>query len=359
MNNSSSLQELANGLASLLSVNILPAIAKGIKDTKGVDVTIEELLKWCNFPITRSLLPATGFGGAVPVHTPTTTATTAAKGKAGVKAGAKAPVEVKLNQDGTPQTSSGKPFVEGKVCRHFYEKGTVNGGKYCGKDVVKGTMYCNNKGHKDKENKETKQKVNPGVAPSVETVQQDQDDGTLKVKPYDVERELFVDINHNFIVKEDENVEGVIWCFGKLYPDNTIKPLSDNDMIIAKAMELSFPDADDNNVITQPKVSVVESKPVNVPQMPMSVPVNVPQMPMSVPQMPMSVSQMPMSVPQMPMNVPQMPMSVPQMPMPMSVPQNVPQMPMPMNVPQGVPQMPMSVPQMPRSVPQFPGSVPK
>jgi len=299
MNNLTALQDLTNGVANLLSANIFPAIAKGLKDSKGVEVTLEELAKWCNVPMSRSLMPAMGFGGAVPAPI-STTSTTGAKSKAGTK------VEVKplLKPDGTPETSTGKPFIEGKSCRHFYEKGAVNAGKFCGRDVVKGSNYCSNKTHKDKENK---QKVNPGVAPTVEIVQEEED-GLLQVRPYDKARGLHEEVNHHFIVKEEG--EDIIVCWGKLYPDNTIKPLTENEKIIAKALGITIPDIDHNDLVTESKA------------------------PMSVPQMPM-----PMSVPQMPM-----PMSVPQMPMPMSVPQ------MP---------MPMSVPQMPRSIPQFPGNGPK
>jgi hypothetical protein len=256
----------------------------------------------------RQLMPAMAFGGAVPAPVSTTTTSTTTKGKAGTKA----EVKVLLRPDGTPETSTGKPFIEGKSCRHFYEKGAVNAGKYCGRDVVKGTFYCSNKTHKDKENK---QKVNPGVAPVVETVQKEEEDnGGLQVKWYDKERGLLEETTHHFIVKEEG--EDVIVCYGKLYPDNTIKPLTENEKIIAKALGIIIPDVNNNDIITETKT------------------------PMTVPQMPMSVPQMPMSVPQMPSSVPQMPMSVPQMPM-------------------SVPQMPMSVPQMPRSTPQFPGSFPK
>ena len=327
--NTTALQDLTNGVAGLLSTNILPAIAKGLKDTKGLDVTLEELAKWCNLPMNRSLMPAMGFGGAVPTPVSTTAvSTTGAKKKPGTK------VEVKplLRSDGTPETSTGKPFIEGKSCRHFYEKGAVNQGKYCGKDVVKGTFYCSNKTHKDKENK---QKVSPGIAPSIDVVEPE-DNGDLAVQPYDEARGLFREVNHDFIVKEGK-LEGEIISLGKLYSDNTIKPLTENEKIIARALGITVPDIDLNNVVEEQTAPVISKVPSSIPQMPSSIP----QMPSSIPQMPSSIPQMPMSVPQMPMSIPQMPSSIPQMPM-------------------SIPQMPSSIPQMPRQqVPQFPGVNPK
>jgi len=331
MNNTTALQDFANGCAGLLTNNVFPAVIKGIKDTKGVDVTLEELYKWCNLPMNRSLMPAMGFNGAVP--TPVQNASTVAAKK---KAGVKAEVKLLLNQDGTPMTSTGKPFIEGKSCRHFYEKGAVNAGKFCGKDVVKGTNYCSNKTHKDKENK---QKVNPGVAPQVEIAEPEEDNGGLQVKWYDKSRGLLEEVNHHFIVKKEG--EDVVVSVGKLHPDNTIKPLTENEKVIARALDITVPDLDE---VEETQESTIQTKvSANVPQMP----VTVPQMPVTVPQMPMTVPQMPMTVPQMPMSVPQMPMTVPQMPM------SVPQM------PRSVPQMPMGVPQMPKSVPLFPGTNPK
>ena len=353
MNNNSSLQELANGLAGLLGNNIFPAIVKGLKDTRGIDITAEELYKWSNLPMNRSLMPAMTFGGAVPnpVSTTSTTTTAAAKKKAG--AGAKEKVELKVNSDGTPQTSTGKPFIVGKSCRHFYEKGAVNQGKYCGRDVVKGTDFCSNKTHKDKENKQ-KPTVG-GVAPSVEVAEPEEENGGLQVRWYDKDRFLYEETTHHFIILQKEDDEQAT-SMGKLYPDNTIKPLTENEKVIARALGITVPDIDLNDLISESKTPVAQV-PMSVPQMP----IPVAQVPMSVPQMPMPVAQVPMSVPQVPMSVPQMPMSVPQMPMPVAqIPMSVPQVPM------SVPQMPMSVPQMPMPVaqggpmmPRFPGTVPK
>jgi hypothetical protein len=327
MNTNTATQEFTNSVAGLLTNSIFPAISKGLKDTKGVDVTLEELYKWCGAPMARSLIPAMGvFGGAVPAPI-ATTSTVGAKKKPGTKATV---VEPKLKSDGSPETATGKPYVEGKSCRHFYEKGAVNAGKICGRDVVKGTSFCST--HKNKEGKP--QKVNPGVAPSIETVEEEEnDEGGLSVAPYDKERGLFREVNHEFIVRQEGEL---VISMGKLYPDNTIKPLNENEKIIARSLGITVSDIEDDPTPQMP----VPRMPVNVPQMP----INVPQMPINVPQMPINVPQMPVNVPQMPVNVPQMPINVPQMPI------NVPQMPM------SVPQMPMSVPQMPRSVPLFPGN---
>jgi hypothetical protein len=213
------MQELTNGLTTLLQQNVFPAISKGIKDSRGIDVSIEELVKWCNLPMNRSLQPAMAFGGAVPSPVSTTSTTTTGAIK---KAGAKVEVKPLLMPDGSPQTSTGKPFVEGKSCRHFYEKGVVNAGKFCGRDVVKGTSYCSNKSHKDKE---TKQKVQPGVAPTIELAEAQQDDnGGLQVRVYDEERNLYEETTHNFIIKNEGDEENpILVAYGKLYPDNTIK----------------------------------------------------------------------------------------------------------------------------------------
>lgn len=289
------MQELTNGVVGMLGQTVFPAIAKGLKDNKGVDVTLEELAKWCNLPMNRSLQPAMPFGGAVPA--PVTTATTSTAG-AKKKPGTKVEVKPLLNPDGSFQTSTGKPFIEGKSCKHFYEKGLVNAGKFCGRDVVKGTDYCSTKSHKDKENK---QKVQPGVAPKIEVAQPEpEDNGGLQVKWYDEERELYEEITNNFILKAEGSEENPIYLvFGKLHPDNNIKPLTENEKVIAKALGLTVPD------VEEPKAPVVQM-PV---QMPMQMPMQVPQQV----QIPQAVQQVAPQIP-MPIPIPQMPRAVPQFP---------------------------------------------
>jgi hypothetical protein len=290
------MQELTNGVAGMLGHTVFPAIVKGIKDNKGVDVTLEELAKWSNLPMNRSLQPAMPFGGAVPAPVTTTTSTAGAKKKPGTK------VEVKplLNPDGSFQTSTGKPFIEGKSCKHFYEKGLVNAGKFCGRDVVKGTDYCSTKSHKDKENK---QKVQPGVAPKVEVAQpqEEEDNGGLQVKWYDEERELYEEITNSFILKAKGTEENPIYVvYGKLHPDNNIKPLTENEKIIAKALGLTIPDVEESKA------------PVNKPQIPIPIPQATPQIPIPMPQAVQQVApQIPMPIPQA---TPQMPRVVPQFP---------------------------------------------
>ena len=342
MSDNSAINVLSQGLLGLLPNTVFTGIIKGLKDEKGVIVTNEDLTRWCNLPVSRSCIPAMGFtGGAVPA--PMTTSTAAVK-KGGKAAVTKVPVQPLLNPDGTPQTSSGKPFVEGKTCRHFYEKGAVNAGKYCGKDVVANTCYCSNKAHKDKENKAV---VRPGIAPTVEVAKLENDeDGQLHVEVYDLSRNLHRELFNNFIVKQENELEPV-YVLGKLNNiTNDIDPLTDGEKIIAKKLELEL--ASDElisreNINNKQIPSGVQQIPSGVQQ----IPSGVKQIPSGVQQIPSGVQQIPSGVQQIPSGVQQIPSGVQQ------IPSGVQQ------IPSGVPQIPSGVQQIPSGVQQIPSGVPQ
>lgn len=58
----------------------------------------------------------------------------------------------------------------------------------------------------------------------------------LKVIPYDIEREIYKEINHGFLIKETDNG---IFCIGKVVDDLIIK-LSDEDKPICDSLKIKY-----------------------------------------------------------------------------------------------------------------------
>lgn len=58
----------------------------------------------------------------------------------------------------------------------------------------------------------------------------------LKVIPYDIEREIYKEINHGFLIKETDDC---IFCIGKVV-DNEIMKLSDDDRKICVSLKIKY-----------------------------------------------------------------------------------------------------------------------
>lgn len=238
----SSLQSFSTGVASYLSSCIFPSIVQGLGN-RNISVTVDELLQMTSVPsrqpavIQQSSVPSMAFGGAVPMMASSTTATNARK------------------------TTATTAPIAGRSCMYQYKRGE-NKSKYCGKATAPGMDYCA-ACLKSRKNIQKEVSAGPvaGAAPGMGAIpgmaglpsgysapvssanDSASQGGQLSVVPYDENKGLFREPNHQFIVYQIS--PGKIAVLGRLSDDdNQIVPLNLQEQATAQAIGLMLsPDA--------------------------------------------------------------------------------------------------------------------
>jgi len=268
-----------NSCAGFVQTSILAPIVQHLVG-KGYQVTMEELVGVLQLPATRApstpvmpapAVPSMAFG-AVPQMTAAVAPTTAAR---------------KTTATATP--------VQGRTCVYQFKRGEHKG-KYCGKATSPGEDHCKGCQKSRKLGPTVGTGVVPGVAPGTGAIpsmagvpagyatpvnaassSSAPQGGQLSVLPYDDERGLYREPNHNFIVCE--RGPGVIAVVGRLIEaENRIVALTDQEKVTAQNIGLVLTDAQQ-----APPVTAVTAAPAAIPAVVPSIPTAVPSIPAAIP----------------------------------------------------------------------------
>lgn len=282
------LNVFVNGVASYLSSCIFPAIVQGMA-TKGVSVSVEDLLAMTNTPAIRASVPTAGpivpampFTGAVPGMAPAVVPTA-----------------------GRKTTVTAQPVV-GRTCRYQFKRGD-NKDMFCGKPTAPGQEFCN-ACLKNRKNlsKDIAASAIPGAAPGMGAIPgmsgmppsygapmpvaaPASQPGQLTVAPFDEARGLYKEPNHNFIVHQ---VGDNVVVIGRLdEASNSIVGLTPQEQQTAQAIGLviqQVPSAPQPVTTAIPSIPAVPTAavPQGIPSIPAVPTAAVPQgIPAAVPQM--------------------------------------------------------------------------
>jgi len=216
---STNLDIFSNMVSDKLKTFIISPIVDFLNNEKGINITVDELCKVLNMPISKSNYAASSLGEP---SNPSSMSSV----------------------NNIKKTNFTEQPIQGQ-CEYKIKRGEYRN-LYCGKPTEKGCAYCKQciKSRKLTPKTSSGPQNRPGVAPSTGSIPNIIDDpdtavNKLDVVVFDKNRKLYREIINNFIVKNDDDDIAVI---GKVLNSSStnILPLDEEDKQIALSMSLNI-----------------------------------------------------------------------------------------------------------------------